>query len=68
MTATHWAKVEIRDSDNITAIDDYRMEKLTEYRNTGGMHGFFFVNPETGEIGDWDYEPEIDWSDFPQAD
>lgn len=66
----HWANVELRDGDDHPVTGKQRDRALDQYRRKGEMSGAFFVNPETGESGDWDYAPAIDWSgyDDPTAD
>lgn len=61
---THWTAIELVDGDNHPVTGAFRLRKLAEYRNTNAMQGAFFVNPETGEGGDWDYAPDIDWTDW----
>ena len=57
---TKWQHLELDDADGDAITNEsYRVNKLREYRATGGMHGVFFAGM------DWDEEPAIDWTGFP---
>ena len=60
---TKWQHLELIDADGDTITDEsYKVDKLREYRTTGGMHGVFFAGMA------WDVGPAVDWAGFPKED
>lgn len=62
--AIHHSKAEIVDGDGAILNGNSRDIALNDYYRSGEMYGAFFVNPETGEPGGWDYKPVIDWDGY----
>ena len=63
-----WQHLELVDADGDTITDEsYKIDKLREYRTTGGMHGVFFAGVNW-DIGPGDVGPAVDWTGFPKED